>query len=236
MQTTETVHLIGIGPGDPELVTIKAARIMREADILYVPQSNEQGRSVAQGIIEPYADREKICFSFIPMVRDKARLDLIYERTAQRIALEAGQGKRIAYATLGDPMLYSTARHLGWRFERLGVPYEYVPGIPSYVAGANRTGLSLADRSETFMVASMPEHVDDVARLVAGATTVVFMKVSGRIHTLYEYVRAYAPHTATVAHRLGLDGEAIIDLVAAARTGTLPEAGYLSVAIVRRKA
>jgi precorrin-2/cobalt-factor-2 C20-methyltransferase len=234
MQSGKTVHLIGIGPGDPDLVTIKAARIMREADILYVPQSNDQGRSVAGRIIEPYAERSKIRFFLVPMIRDKARLAPLYERTAREIALEAGRGKRTACATLGDPTLYSTAGHLVRHFERLGVAYEYVPGIPSYVAGANRAALPLADGAETFMVASVPEHADEVARIAAKATTVAFMKVAGRIRVLYEYVRTYAPHTAVVAHRVGLDGEQIIDLVAAARAGSLPEAGYLAVAIVRQ--
>ena len=114
------IYLLGIGPGDPELLTVKAANILRKADIVFVPQSNGEGRSVAETIIEPYVDKNRLCFMVIPMTRDAARLDAVYEKAANALAEHAEAGSLVACVTLGDTMFYSTAEHVGARLQRRG--------------------------------------------------------------------------------------------------------------------
>ncbi len=226
------VCLLGIGPGDPELITVKAARIMAEADLVYVPQSNDQGRSVAETIIAPYAHTAKLRFACIPMVRDEARLEAVYAALALEIAEHARQGHKVAYVTLGDAMLYSTAHYLAGWLEKNGIDCEYVPGVPSFVAAANRTGVSLAVKKENFLVAAMPDSPAATKHLVSGADTVIFMKLGKRLNALLEYVREERPETAVLVHRLGLAGEGVFNL---ADGPSLPdEVGYLSIAVIRQ--
>lgn len=225
------IYFLGIGPGDPELITVKACRLLKEADVVYVPQSNQTGRSVAEKIIAPYADTAKIHPVYMPMTKNQQELDANYSAQAEAIARDAAKGLTVAYVTLGDNMLYSTSRYIGLCLTLTGVAHEFVPGVPSYVAAANRTEISLADRSENLLVASMPTTLTETADLVHRHNTVVFMKVSMRMPVLMEYVKKYEPKVATLIHRLQLDGEEIIDLT---KLDEAPEGiGYLSMAIIK---
>ena len=225
------IYFLGIGPGDPELVTVKAARLIREADIIYVPQSNKDGRSVAETIIAPYADKARIRLVYMPMTKNQQELDANYSAQAEAIAHDAAQALKVVYVTLGDNMLYSTARYIALCLRHMGVAHEFVPGVPSYVAAANRAEISLGDRAESFVVAPMPTTVQATADLAHRFATVVFMKVSMRTPVLMEYVKKYEPKTATLIHRLELQGEEIIDLTQLDEAP--PDIGYLSIAIVK---
>lgn len=225
------IYFLGIGPGDPELVTVKAARLIKEADIIYVPQSNKDGRSVAETIIAPYADKAKIRLVYMPMTKNQQELDANYSAQAEAIAQADMQGLKVVYVTLGDNMLYSTARYIALCLSYMLVPHEFVPGVPSYVAAANKAEISLGDRTESFVVAPMPTTVQEVADLAHRFATVVFMKVSMRTPVLMEYVKKYEPKTATLIHRLQLEGEEIIDLTQL--DAAPPDIGYLSIAIVK---
>lgn len=226
------IHLIGIGPGDPELLTLKAARLLGEADVIYVPQSNYEGRSVADVIIAPHADPEKIQYVAISMRSPERGSDPAYARLAGQIAAHNAAGRRVVYVSLGDTLLYSTAQYLGRELDALGAGHEYVPGIPSFVAGASRMGIPLASGREGMLMHVMPDSAARLDELAACGETVVLLKVNKRMPVLMEYVRTRKPVTAALLHRIGLDGESAHDLTASTE---MPEdIGYLSVAIIKR--
>lgn len=227
------IYFLGIGPGDPELITVKACRLLKEADVIYVPQSNEAGRSVAEKIIAPHADTRKIQMAYTPMSKDQKVLSANYTALARTMSDDAAKGRMVVYVTLGDNMIYSTSRYIGQRLSRMDVAHEFVPGVPSYVAAANHTEISLADHGENLLVVPMPTTSKAVAELVHTHHTVFFMKVSMRTPALVEYVKTYKPEVAVLIHRLQLDGEEIIDLT---RIDEAPEnIGYLSMAIVKEE-
>ena len=228
------VYLLGVGPGDPGLITVKAASVLREADIIFVPQSNFEGRSVAENIIAPYAQKSKISFVVVPMTKDRGLIEKAYARVADIIESYEARGQMVACVTLGDSMFYSTAHHIGARLQARSVPHEYLSGIPSFVEAANRLGLCLAVGRERTLTAPMPESVEETAALAAANDSVVFMKINKRLPVLMEYVKQYQPMVARLVHRAGLHDERIIDLVAAQ---AMPEGiGYLSLAIIRARA
>lgn len=227
------IHLIGIGPGDPELLTIKAARLLGEADIVYVPQSNAEGRSVAEGIIAPHANPETIRYAAISMRSAKRGTDPAYSRLAGEIADHAAQGLKVVYVSLGDTLLYSTAQYLGRELDALGARYAYVPGIPAFTAAASHSGIHLASGREGLMVHVMPETVEKLAELAATCTTMALMKVNKRVPVLMEYIKRHTPDRAVLLHRIGLEGEAAYELKPSSE---MPEdIGYLSIAIIRQK-
>ena len=86
------IHVIGIGPGDPELLTLKAARLLRESDIVYVPHSNDNGRSVADGIISPFVEAGKIRRVVVSMRSRQRGADPAYADLAAEIAAEDRKG------------------------------------------------------------------------------------------------------------------------------------------------
>ena len=127
---------LGLGPGDPELLTLRAVRILREADAVFVPGG------IAQGLVAPYRDAEIVTF---PMSDDEAVVRLAVGEAAEKIAKAAQRGLAV-FALLGDPNVYSTyARLLGVIRERYPeIPCRTVPGVSSITAFASVAGITLS--------------------------------------------------------------------------------------------
>ncbi|MDD1668806.1 MAG: cobalt-factor II C(20)-methyltransferase [Methanomicrobiales archaeon] len=127
---------LGLGPGDPELLTLRAVRLLREADAVFVPGG------IAQGLVAPYRDAEIVTF---PMSDDEAVVRLAVGEAAEKIAKAAQRGLAV-FALLGDPNVYSTyARLLGVIRERYPeIPCRTVPGVSSITAFASVAGITLS--------------------------------------------------------------------------------------------
>jgi precorrin-2/cobalt-factor-2 C20-methyltransferase len=127
---------LGLGPGDPELLTLRAVRLLREADAVFVPGG------MAERLVAPYRNAKVLAF---PMTGDEARVREAVEESAERIARVAGKGVAV-FALLGDPNVYSTyARLLAVIRERYPeIPCTTVPGVSSVTAFASVAGITLA--------------------------------------------------------------------------------------------
>ncbi|NOZ69449.1 MAG: precorrin-2 C(20)-methyltransferase [Deferribacteres bacterium] len=228
----KTVYSLGLGPGDHELITVKAKRILEESDIVVVPQSNEQGRSVAREVILHYIDASKIRMCYIPMTNNREELARKYTRLAEEIKGMVEEGKAVAYVTQGDPTIYSTSNYLTERLRAVGVQVRHVPGISSINAAASMLGVPLSIKKGNFGVYEMPSDPAAAADLIQRHPTTVFMKVNNRLPVLIETVKRLKPEEAFLVRRIGLDGEAVYDMLNGAPP---PESAYLSVAIIKRR-
>ncbi|HEY7506483.1 MAG TPA: precorrin-2 C(20)-methyltransferase, partial [Nitrososphaera sp.] len=103
------LHCVGCGPGDPELVTVRAMNVIKAAEVVFAPTSKEGRPSIALAVVERYIDTsaKKVSLVF-PMVKDKESLKDYWKRNAEEIANEVRSGKKVVYLTVGDPALYST--------------------------------------------------------------------------------------------------------------------------------
>lgn len=225
------IYLVGIGPGDPELLTVKAARLIKKADIVYVPQSRHDGRSVAEKIIEPYVSPETVCMVHFPMNSDRKEVKANYNKLASSMAEKDKKGLVQVFVTLGDPAIYSTAHYLGQELAALGTACESVPGIPSFGLAANRSGLALGSGRENIGIITMPDSVDALAREALAHDALVIMKVNKKLPVLLEFVQKYSPESAMLTHCLGMENEAIFNLLHDAVP--LDSIGYFSTALIR---
>ncbi len=109
-----TVYAVGVGPGDPELLTRKAERILRSVDVILAPVSNPAEASVALGTIREFIDesRQEIIVHQFPMTSDRSRLIPAWQEAAALIAAHAEAGRSVAFITIGDPLFYSTFIYL----------------------------------------------------------------------------------------------------------------------------
>ena len=128
---------VGVGPGDPELLTLKARRILLEADVVAVPDKGS-GEKTALNIVKDVVEGKNLRPCPTPMVRDKALLDGCYEEIAARICALLDEGKNVAFITLGDPTLYSTYIYVHKKVLARGYDAELIPGVPSFCAVAAR--------------------------------------------------------------------------------------------------
>ena len=182
LQTHGKLWGVGVGPGDPELLTVKAVRVLREADVVIVPDASS-GDKVALNIAKDYLKDKQIQFVKTPMVRDKAVMDAAHEQAADTICALLDEGKQVAFLTLGDPAIYSTYMYIHQKVLRRGYAVEVVPGIPSFCAAAARLNQSLCLGREPLTIIPASHDQNDLMDLPGNK---VFMKAGRSILELQQ--------------------------------------------------
>jgi len=173
--TQGVLHGLGLGPGDPELVTLKAVRLLRAVPVVAYP-SPETGDSFARSIVAEFlsATQREVRIAF-PM-RPGPPPHTIYDAAAATLAAELDRGEDVAFLCQGDPFFYGTFAAI---FTRLAPRYrvEVVPGVSSLTACAAAAGTPLAQRDETVTVIPATLAEDELARRLAAAETAAVIKL-----------------------------------------------------------
>lgn len=197
---------VGVGPGDPELMTVKAVRILREADVVVAPD-NCKSDQTALRIAQPYLAGKQVVSAKTPMVRDQTVLDQTYSENANMICALLDQGKQVAFLTLGDPTVYSTYIYIHQKVLERGYPAEIVPGVPSFCAAAARLNIPLCERAEPLLI--IPASHDQAALLDVPANK-VFMKAGHSILELQAQLRQRGQlENAAMVENCGMAGERV---------------------------
>ncbi|MDA8388727.1 MAG: precorrin-2 C(20)-methyltransferase [Nitrospiraceae bacterium] len=200
---------VGAGPGDPEFLTLKAVRILRQAGTIAVPRGRSDGTSLALGIIGGAVDLagKNIIEIHFPMVRDIGAEAL--KPAAGRILEILRKGEDVAFVTLGDPTLYSTFFRLREAISLLDplVPVEIVPGVTSVTAAAARAGLRLALSGEKLAVLPAFRR-DELKDILERFETVCLMKAGSSFQEIKKILEeAGLAQNAVCVSRTGLPGE-----------------------------
>lgn len=136
---------VGVGPGDPELVTLKAARLIAGCDRLAFPSSGDRvAYTIACGAV-PQAAQKPVLELELPMTRDTQALEYSRQQAAEQLAACLEQGEQVVFLTIGDVSIYSTYTYLQTLVRRMGYAVEMVPGVPSFCAVAARLGAPLVE-------------------------------------------------------------------------------------------
>lgn len=172
---------IGVGPGDPELLTLKAHRILNEADVIFCPEKEAGSGSFAFDIIQELLDHSKaeIVNLVYPMHYHGEKLKEMWEKNASLIAGRLEGAQIGAFITLGDPSVYSTFMYTLPYIESAGVEVEMVPGITSFCAVANSAKLPLVAWNEDLVVAPVRKNSsENLSKVLKEHDNVVLMKPS----------------------------------------------------------
>ena len=219
---------VGVGPGDPELLTLRALRVLEEVDTLIAPDSGRHG--IALEIVRKATRREhRVLRLSFPMTKEREVLEEAWRRATEQVYRALSRGDA-AFITLGDPMFYSTFSYVleGIRERYPEVEVEVVPGVSSLSACAASLGVPLVSGGERLAVVPAAYGIEELESLARSFDTVVLMKVSRRFDEIAEKIaRAGLEHKATVAVRCGSRGFT---------SGSLREVGeveYLSMIILR---
>jgi precorrin-2/cobalt-factor-2 C20-methyltransferase len=177
---------VGVGPGAPDLLTLRAQRVLREAQVLVLPRSTDHGGSMAWRIARPVVGevegQERLYLTF-PMSKDPARLRPAWDRALAEIGARLDRGLTVAFLTEGDPSLYSSFIYLAREAPRRwpAVPMEVVPGVSSLAAVPAVAGVPLADGQERIAIVPANYGLDDLVRVLAEFDTVVLMKIGSEM-------------------------------------------------------
>ena len=145
---------VGVGPGDPELMTLKAIRLIRENEVIAVPGRDVKeavAYKIAAAVVPELAQKEMVSV-YMPMVKDRKLIEEEHKKGAQLLESYLDQGKNVVYLTLGDPTVYCTFSYLQHIMEADGYEVELVSGITSFCAAAARLNVSLAEWDEQLHV------------------------------------------------------------------------------------
>lgn len=218
---------VGVGPGDPELLTIKAIRIMKESDVLAVPGEQKEDsvayRIAKQAINE--IDTKEIISIHMPMTKDEARLEDSHRKGAEEIIRYLEMGKSVAFLTLGDPTIYSTYIYLHKRIVESGYEAEIINGIPSFCAVAAKLNQGLVEKNEQLHVIPSSYDIKDT---IALSGTKVLMKSGKKISTVIEYLKTKDCQVSMVEN-CGMENEKIYRSLNEIKD----DAGYYSLIIVK---
>lgn len=188
--TIGTLYGLGVGPGDPELITVKAFRKLQECPVIAYPKKLKGSKSYAHRIVEVYinpAEKEMLGLVF-PMTKDEDTLQAEWSKSVEAIYHYLQQGKDVAFVTEGDPMLFSTFIHLMKLMKVMhpDVPMETIAGISSFNGSANRLGIALADGDDHVAMIPATDNMDDMRQVIENHDAIVFIKVAKVLDSMLE--------------------------------------------------
>jgi precorrin-2/cobalt-factor-2 C20-methyltransferase len=186
---TGTFYGIGVGPGAPDLLTLRAVTILKEVAVVCVPRSSADNDSVALKVARPYIpEGAEIIEIATPMTRDKKVLEAEWQRGAATIAAHLAAGQDVAFITIGDAMLFSTYTYLLKKVRAIlpDAPIESVPGITSFAAAAAHLDTSLAEGGEKLAIIPAVDEPADLRPILATFESAVLMKVAGKYEEIVD--------------------------------------------------
>lgn len=221
-----TLYGLGVGPGDPELLTLKAVRLLQEADIIAVPDKGS-GEKTALQIVRHFVEGKELLYCPTPMLRDSVLWDRHHEEIADKICTLLDAGKTVSFITLGDPTIYSTYIYIHKKVVARGYDAELVPGVPSFCAVAAKLGQSLCEKSERLLIVPASCDLKDSMDIQANK---VFMKAGNSIMQLQQELRkADLLDHASMVENCGMPDEHIWPHFA----DMTENSGYFSVVVVK---
>lgn len=225
------LYSVGIGPGDPELLTLKAVRLLRECDVVAIPQG-DNGVLTAKEIVNQVVDLEQKpqVLIYMPMTKDMAAMDKAHREGADAIEKLLDEGKNVVFITLGCPTVYATCIYVHKLVLKDGYEAELVAGVTSICAVAAKLNTSLCERSEPLIV--LPGSYKESAKFLDGPGNKVLMKSASEIGRVVNDLRERGLlRTSGMVERCGLPGERVYhDL-----NEVDPKSSYFSVILVKEK-
>ena len=231
-----TLYGIGVGPGDPELITVKAVRILKQVARVFAAASTTNSHSLAEKTISPYlrAGTPMVRLNF-PMTRDRAVLSEAWKGNAGLILEAVDAGEDVALITLGDPMTYSTFGYMMSTVRKMKpeLLIRIVPGVTSFQAASAAAGRVLAEGEESLTVVSGALGAERLKEVIKHTDNVVILKVYRHYEEILQALKELnLSERSVMVSRCGLEDERILWNPASGLEGVPP---YLSLLLVKKR-
>jgi len=232
---TGTLYGIGVGPGDPELITLKALKVLRRVPHIFAACSPKNTYSLALSIVRSHLNGAGIEHLPFPMSKNLQVLQEAWEGNARRVLEVLDAGSDAAFVTLGDPLTYSTFGYLLKTLKRLRpkVHIVTIPGITSYSAAAALTHIPLAEGEESFYLVSGALGAAKLKEVIEKSDNIVMLKTYRHFGEIYQALEEMnLLDRTTCISRCGLEGETVVENLRDLKGGDLP---YLSMVIIKKQ-
>lgn len=222
-----TLYGVGVGPGDPELMTLKAVRLIRENMTIAVPGADPKetvAYKIAVQAVPELAEKELLPI-YMPMTHDPEELEKNHTKGAIALEEVLDEGKNIVFLTLGDPCVYSTFSYLQKRVEKDGYHTELVSGITSFCAAAARLNIPLSEWNEQLHVVPAVHRLDSTLN---ESGNYILMKSGKKMNQVKE-ILSQSGRDVLMVENCGMENEHIYRSVE-----EIPDdAGYYSLIIAK---
>ena len=224
-----TAYGVGVGPGDPEYMTLKAVRLIKENDVIAVPgkvAKDAVAYKIAAAVVPELADKELVPI-YMPMVKDRELIDAEHKKAAKLVESYLDQGRNVVYITLGDSTIYCTFSYIQHYLEADGYPVELVAGIPSFCAAAARLNTPLTEWDGPLHVLPAVHKLEDDLAL---GGNYVLMKSASQMAKVKDMLRR-SGRKAVMAENCTMENEKLYRSI-----DEIPDdAAYFSLTIAKEK-
>lgn len=203
------LYSVGIGPGDPELMTLKAVRLLKECDVVALPKGDGDimtAKNIVNQIVN--IDEKEQVVIYMPMTKDKDTLAKAHQEGADTITKLLDEGKKVVFITLGCPTVYATCIYVHKLVLKAGYEAELVAGVTSFCAVAAKLNVSLCEKAEPLII--LPGSYKESSKFLDAPGNKVLMKSASQIASVRDELkeRGLLSHAAMV-ERCGLPGEKV---------------------------
>lgn len=230
-----TLYGIGVGPGDPELITVKGANLLAQCRHVFVPKARTKADSLALAIASRYIGSSSEVHELVfPMTSEKEELSRRWEASADEIINVLEKGEDACFLTLGDPLLYSTYIYL-LRAIRNRIPdasVVTVPGVMAFSAAAALSEFHIGEGKEPVVIIPTADDLEEVRQSLKKRGTIILMKIGKRLPVILDTLEdaGLIDQSVFVSHA-GMNNQRVETNLRALREEGV-EAGYLSIILV----
>jgi precorrin-2/cobalt-factor-2 C20-methyltransferase len=233
---------IGVGPGDVELLTVKAVKAIQNADIIMCPASSKDRPSIALSVVSPIIDKslnQKIVKLIFPMTKDKDVLENTWKRNAKIMAETVLTGKNVVYLTVGDPYLYSTwiYMHKDLKENYPDMDISVIPGIVSIFTFASKVGVSIAEGAEKVAIIPSCYDLSSVKEIAKHSESMIFLKDGRYFDKVIEVLKESGfPDNSifAIGQDLGTENEIVRKMTLGEVNDSSLTTKYFSILVVKR--
>lgn len=191
---TGTLYGLGVGPGDPELITMKALRCLQSSPVVAYPAGRNDQPGFAQSIIDAWIHSDQLQLPLMfPYVFDPTQLECAWVKASQQVWHYLNQGQDVAFVAEGDISFYSTFTYLAQTLQRqhANVAIKAIPGVCSPMAAASILGIPLTVQSQRLAVLPAIYGIEELEQVITWADVLVLMKVGSIYPKVWQFLKQY---------------------------------------------
>lgn len=206
-----SITFVSLGPGEPELITLKALKVLRQADIIYCPSTlSKSGKQLSRSADILHAldiPSGAIHLFMVPMSKQRDAALEVYDNVRKEAVIKYKEGKQIVIVAEGDSGFYSSIHYIYDKFIEDGIPVKRLAGIPAFIAAGALAGLHIVKQEEKLIVLPGIVSQNELNEYLKNNMTVVIMKLSQCANEIQEYIRCNPQHTYHYFENVGTEKE-----------------------------